>query len=193
MSKIRFLLIVLTLVIAVGAVIGTPLFLDHQRTVRQNQERMKAKTEDMKKNNPALYDNVTKSLQENVKKTQEDPLNQASWIDLGVAYQALGDYINAKKAYSRAINISDQTLIAWNNLVDIYIQEENFVKAEETLKEQIAATKEPAAYLKLAQLYIDGKQGNIQAAKKLLEVGIKETQKVELKEALQRLELTGKL
>ena len=193
LSKFKFFLIVLALIVGATALIGIPVFLSIQKENKINNERIEAKKQEMQKNNPALYDALANSIGELIKKTQEEPANQQPWIELGVSYQNLGDYINAKKAYKQAIEISDQTLAAWNNLFEIYKDEGNYKEAKKTALNWIVATKEPTAYLKLAEMYVAGMGGNMLDAFDILRKGIDETKSQSLQDAFKRLESTGSL
>jgi cytochrome c-type biogenesis protein CcmH/NrfG len=184
---------ILVTVILLFSAVAIPTYFENRKLQRANNERIQTVAQEMKKNNEELYNNLIKSVEDNKKIIESDPNKQDAWLSLGAAYQNLGDYIQAKEAYNTAIKISDQTQVGWNNLADIYIKEESYESAEETYLKWIAATKEDSAYLRLAEMYASGHEGTALDAGVILERGIKETRSPSLQDALQRLQLNGKL
>jgi tetratricopeptide (TPR) repeat protein len=193
LSKFKFFLIVTGLVIGLAALIGIPAYLSVRKEKKINNDRIEAKRQEMQKNNLPLYEGIVKGVEDLKRQSQEDPTKQQTWIELGTGYQSMGDYINAKAAFKKAIEISDQTLTAWNNLFEIYKDEGDYKNAVKTAKNWIAATKEPTAYLKLAELYVAGKEGNMLDAFDILRKGIEETKSQFLQDAFKRLESAGAL
>lgn len=187
------IIVILVTAVLLFLAVAIPTYFENRKLHKINNERIQAVAEEMKKNNEELYNNLVKSVEDNKKIIESEPNKQDAWLSLGGAYQSLGDHIQAKTAYNRAIEISDQTQVGWNNLADIYIKEEDYESAKETYLKWIAATKEDSAYLKLAEMYAAGHEGTVQDAGVTLENGIRETRSQSLKDALQRLQLNGKL
>jgi tetratricopeptide (TPR) repeat protein len=174
--------------------LGIPAYLDRQEKIKANQDRIIARNNDVKGANPELYNNLVKSIEDSKNAVASDPNNNNAWIDMGVAQQALGDYVEAKKSYEEAVKINPITSVAWNNLATIHLEEQEYSKAENAYKNLLKNIPgEIETYIKLAELYSSGKIGAVHDGVRILEEGIKVTGSQGLKDALQRLQLSGKL
>jgi Tfp pilus assembly protein PilF len=194
MNKKAIYAILFCIVLMVLA-IGVPTYLQKQKETRINDERIMSRANEIKSANPELYSNLTKSVEENKNLIEKDPNDYGAWADMGVAQQALGDYIGAEKSYRQAIKINAVNTVSWNNLATMYIEGKDYKNAEKAYKSLLENMPgEVDAYLKLAELYASGNIGTVQDAARILEDGIRVTGGNQgLKDALSRLQLTGKL
>lgn len=155
-----------------------------------NQQRL----DDLRKNNPGLLDKLTKNIQVQSELVKKDPKNFDAWMELGVSYNALGDYKKAEEAYYKAAAINEKNSVIWNNLGELYKQKADYKKAEEAFIKLVEINgTEAESYLKLAELYAAGYIGTIEDAKRILSQGILKTNSEGLKVILDKLNKEGKI
>jgi ribonucleotide reductase alpha subunit len=120
--------------------------------------------------------------------------NLDAWMELGVSYNALGDYKKAEEAYYKAAAINEKNSVIWNNLGELYKQKGDYKKAEEAFIKLVEVNgSEAESYLKLAELYAAGYIGTIEDAKRILSQGILKTNSEGLRVILDKLNKEGKI
>lgn len=192
MSKRKIFIVVLVLILALAAafIFYWPKF----QASRQDQTTANQRMEDLRQNNPGLLEKLLKSIADNEKLVKEKPGGYEAWLNLGVAYEALGQYSKAQDAYLKAIAANANNTVAWNNLAGLYIRDMQYDKAKDAfLKLLEFDPTDIGTYLNLAQMFADGHAGSIDDAKYILGQGILKTNSQTLKDAQERLNKEGKL
>jgi cytochrome c-type biogenesis protein CcmH/NrfG len=140
----------------------------------------------LKKSNPQKYEQLKKNEQDLRAKIKKNDLDQNSWIELGVIYEAYGDYNKAVESYKKAIEISEATIMGWINIANCYIQLEQYAKAEDAYRNFIRIYPDSTqGYDALAHLFVSGKWGTKEDAMKVYEQGIDRTNDEFLKQYLE--------
>lgn len=162
---------------------ATKVFNEKLKTLQTQTEAQ------FQKNNPELYESLKKELSDSQEQIKKDPNDYNAYVSLGVAANALGQYQLAIDSYTKATQLRPVGSLPWNNLAQIYITLEDYSKAEEMYINYIKNLPgDTDAYLGLARLYMGGKIGNADEAKKVLEQGAKVVaQRQGLDEAIARI------
>ncbi|HAT67993.1 MAG TPA: hypothetical protein DCS20_00020 [Candidatus Yonathbacteria bacterium] len=109
---------------------------------------------------------IVTRIEENIKELKSDPKNVNEWIMLGVNRKSLGDYEGARDAWEYVKAVAPSSIIAWNNLGDLYhFYLKDYVKSEENWKKTIALKPD----------YIQGYSGLVDLYRYSFKVKLSET------------------
>lgn len=161
---------------------------------RQANEFNNQRVADLREKNPGLLEKLLSGIQRDEKAVKEKSDNYEAWRDLGAAYEAIGEYDLAEKAYKKSGEINKVNTVVWNNLGELYKSQGRFEQAKDAFLKLLEA--DPSSidtYLKLAEMYADGHAGTLDGAKFILGQGILKTNSQTLKDAQERLNKEGKL
>lgn len=125
-----------------------------------------------------------------VEETQEeDEKTQNEWIDIAIAFEAAGELEKAIEAYIQAIVIQEVANIPWINLAVLYKNQGKYALARDAYENFIRIFPlSTQGYFNLAELYVIWKEGTLQDAIDILELGIQRTDDDGLKKELERLQ-----
>ncbi len=192
MSKKKILILGLLVVILVAGfvLIAWPKYKKYSEEKKAQQQVV----DDLKAHNPQLYGKISKAMQENLDKLKKNPKDFEALRDLAAQYQTLLLIDKAEETYKKALEISPDSGLIWNNLAVLYERSENWSKAKEAYLKIISLDpKTYSAYISLAQMYLNNHEGNKEDAVKLLQQGILNTGSKTLKDALDRFNKQGSL
>lgn len=99
-------------------------------------------------------------------KLKQDPEDFGAYFEIGFVKAEFNDYPGAIEAYKKSYELNPNSMIALNNLGDVYTKMKNYSKAEEMYLESIAKfpdyTQPYYALIDLYQNYMPEKKGNIE-------------------------------
>ena len=105
-------------------------------------------------------------IEDSIKELKKDPLNVNEWIMLGVNRKSIGDYEGARDAWEYAKALAPSSIVAWNNLGDLYhFYLKDYVKSEENWKKTITLKPD----------YIQGYSGLVDLYRYSFKVKLSET------------------
>jgi tetratricopeptide (TPR) repeat protein len=118
---------------------------------------------------------LTTQLEQFQQQIKTNPLDLKAWLNLGTIYKIGGDYPRAITAWKFIIDTSPSVVAPYANLGDVYMNSlKDYPKAEENFKKVIELNPQAIdAYRHLYTLYTYLYKTNTNAAKEILELGLK--------------------
>lgn len=184
------------IIVAVIAILGVWFYNSPEvKLYRKNQAYLAQRQQDLKSKNQAMYESLQKSIKEGEEAVKKEPNKFDPWFELAANYQNFGDLAKAEEAYKKALAINKLSDYAWSNLGALYMRQERYDMAKEAyLKWLEILPDDENAYIAVAQLYATGKvSGGADAARAILQEGIRRTNSALLKQVLEKLNKEGKI
>ena len=186
--------IVISICVVLAAILAVVLYWPEYQKQRAAEKVISQRMEEIRQANPELLQKFLASIEQLERQVKDNPKDYEAFRDLGVNYNAIGDYAKAEKAYKRAAEILPNNVVVWNNLGELYKRQGRFEEAKSAfLKLLEFDDTDVKAYLDLAEMYAAGQAGTLDDAKFILQQGILKTQSGGLKDALERLNREGRL
>ncbi len=184
MDKIKIGVIAGIIILVLAAMIGIPKYLAYKNSPEIAY----------KKANPQKYEQAKKQEVDLLAKVKANDQDQNSWIELGVIHEQFKDYSRALSDYKKAISISETTIMGWINSAYIYSELGQYAETESAYKNVIRLYPlSSQGYDALGHLYLIGKIGSLDDAKKAFADGLAATKDEQFQKYIDQLNFNGKL
>lgn len=193
-KKVVISLAIFIVLVAVG-ITGYFQYKDYKAQKKHQQivdsYKLKIQT-DMKQKNPDLFATLEKGRDADLEILKKDASKGETWIELGSIYESLGELDKAEDAYKKGVALTPINTVGWSNLAEVYKHEERFSEARDAYNQLIKnVPTETTGYVKLADMYQNNLAGNVEDAKKILEIGLKNTKSQSLQLLIDKLNKDG--